>query len=140
VLHNHATTFDIAVCRARLRARQAHQYQRREQQRLVVLKTLCEAAQAIFSRFPHVQRAYVFGSVLRPGALRLTSDIDIAVAGRLSAEDYFALWRALECVVGYRTIDLVDLGQDVHFADRVRNQGMLIYEHSDSDAESRYGR
>jgi predicted nucleotidyltransferase len=105
-----------------------------------VLQALCEAAKAVFSRFPRIQRAYVFGSVLRPGALRLTSDIDIAIAGRLTAEDYFALWRALERVVGYRTIDLVDLDQDVHFVDRVRNQGMLIYEHSDSDAESRYCR
>jgi hypothetical protein len=34
----------------------------------------------------------------------------------------------------------VDLGREIHFADRVRDQGLLIYEHSDSDPESRYCR
>jgi predicted nucleotidyltransferase len=129
-------TFDIAACRVQLRARQAYRYQTREQQRLAVLQGLRDAAQAVFSRFPHIQRAYLFGSVLRPGALQVTSDIDIAVEGRLTAEDYFALWRAWECVVGYRPIDLLELDRDIHFADRVRDQGLLIYEHADSDAES----
>ena len=134
--HTHAMTFDIAACRVRLHAQQAYQYQTREQQRLAVLQSLCDTAQSVFSRFPHIQRAYLFGSVLRPGALRVTSDIDIAVEGRLTAEDYFALWRAWERVVGYRSIDLLELDRDIHFADRVRAQGLLIYEHADSDAES----
>jgi predicted nucleotidyltransferase len=129
-------TFDLAACRVRLRAQQAYQYQTREQQRLAVLQSLRDAAQAVFSRFPHIQRAYLFGSVLRPGAWRVTSDIDIAVEGRLTAEDYFALWRAWERVVGYRSIDLLELGWDIHFADRVHDEGLLIYEHTDSDAES----
>ena len=102
-------TFDIAACRVRLHARQAYQYQIREQQRLAVLQSLRDPAQAVFSRFPHIQRAYLFGSVLRPGALRVTSDIDIAIEGRLTAEDYFALWCAWECVLGYRPIDLLEL-------------------------------
>jgi predicted nucleotidyltransferase len=136
VSHNHAVTFDIAACHERLRARQTYQYQTREQQRLAVLQGLRDAAQAVFSRFPHIQRADLFGSVLRPGALRVTSDIDIAVEGRLTAEDYFALWRAWEGVVGYRSIDLLELGRDIHFADRIRDQGLLIYEHADSEAES----
>ena len=135
--HNNTTTFDIAACRARLRAQQAHQHHTREQQRLAVLRRLRDAAQSVFCCFPDIQRVYLFGSVLRPGALRVTSDIDIAVEGRLTAEDYFALWGALEGLVGYRPIDLVDLGRELHFADRVRDQGLLLYEHSDSDPESR---
>jgi len=88
-------------------------------------------------RFPGVERAYVFGSVLRPGAMHAGSDIDIALEGRLSAEEYFALWRALESELSEWTVDLVELDQEVRFADRVREQGALIYERSDSDVESR---
>jgi len=74
--------------------------------------------------------------VLRPGALRSTSDIDLAVEGRLSAGEYFALWRELErAAVGW-PIDLVELDRDLRFAARVREQGELIYGHPDSDAES----
>jgi predicted nucleotidyltransferase len=132
--------FDVAACRARLRAQQEHQYQAREQKRQAVLQALCAAARSIFPHFSRIQRAYLFGTVLRPGALRSASDIDIAVEGRLTAEDYFALWRALERAVGYWPIDLVELDRHMHFTDRVREQGMLIYEHSHSDAEGRYCR
>lgn len=125
------TTLDIAACRARLRARLAHQYHDREQQRQALLRV---AAYAIFSRFPGVHRAYLFGTIVCPGALRSTSDVDVAIEGRLSAEDYFALWRELERVAGYRPIDLVELDQSPHFADRIREQGMVIYAHTDSDA------
>jgi predicted nucleotidyltransferase len=131
-------TFDVATCRAHLRTRQERQHQAREQQRRAVLQALCAAVRSIFPRFPSVQRAYLFGTVLRPGALRSTSDIDIAVEGRLNAEDYFALWRELERAVGGWPIDLVELDRGVHFADRVRELGMLIYERPDSISESRH--
>ena len=80
----------------------------------------------------------MFGSVLRPGAMRLTSDIDIAIEGRLSAKDYFALWRQLEHAAAGWPIELVELDKDLHFAARVRETGELIYEHTDSDAQSRH--
>lgn len=134
MIQNSDTTFDIAACRARLQARQAHQYHDREQQRQALLQALRAAAHATFSRFPGVQRAYLFGTIVRPGALRTTSDVDVAIEGRLSAEDYFTLWRELERVAEYRPIDLVELDQSPHFADRIREHGMVIYAHTDSDA------
>lgn len=128
--------FDPAVVRAYLTSRQERAYQAAEQRRQAALSAIRAVAYAVFPRFPGVRRAYVFGSALRPGAMRADSDIDIAVEGTLSAEAYFALWRALERAASDWTIDLVELDRDVRFADRVREEGMLIYERPDSDVES----
>jgi len=131
-------TFDLAVCRAHLRARQERQHQVREQERAAALKALRAAARSVLPHFPDVRRAYLFGSVLRSGAWHSTSDIDLAIEGRLNAEAYFALWRELERAAAGWLIDLVPLDQDLPFAARVRECGELIYGHSDSDVESRH--
>jgi predicted nucleotidyltransferase len=131
-------TFDVAASQARLRSRQERQFRVREERRLAALKALRSAVHSVLPRFPGVRRVYLFGSVLRPGALRSTSDVDVAIEGGLGAEEYFALWRELEQAAPGWLIDLVDLGRDVHFADLVRERGELIYGHPDSDAESRH--
>ena len=94
------------------------------------------AVRALLPRFPGVQRAYLFGSVLHPGGWRATSDVDIAIEGKLDAREYLALWRELERAAPDWLIDLVELGQDLRFAERVRERGELIYGDSDSDVES----
>lgn len=127
---------DPAAIRAHLRARHERAYQAAEQRRQAALSAIRAAACAVFPRFPGVRRAYVFGSALRPGAMRADSDIDIAVEGTLFAEEYFALWRELEHAAGDWTIDLVELDREVRFADRVREEGVLLYERPDSDIES----
>jgi predicted nucleotidyltransferase len=129
--------FDLAASRAYLKFRQERAYQVAEQLRQAALHAVYRAARLVLPRFPGVERAYVFGSVLRSGAMHAGSDIDIALEGRLSAEEYFALWRALENELSEWTVDLVELDQEVRFADFVREQGALIYERSDSDVESR---
>jgi len=129
--------FDLAASRAYLISRQQRAYQVAEQLRQAALHAVYRAASLVLPRFPGVERAYVFGSVLRSGAMHAGSDIDIALEGRLSAEEYFALWRALENELSEWTVDLVELDQEVRFADFVREQGALIYERSDSDVESR---
>jgi hypothetical protein len=53
--------------------------------------------------------------------------VDVAVEGKLSAEDYFALWRALEEESG-QPVDLVELTEDLPFAHRIREQGEILYE------------
>ncbi|NWG20760.1 MAG: nucleotidyltransferase domain-containing protein [Chloroflexi bacterium] len=131
------SAFDLAASRAYLVSRQERAYQVAEQLRQAALHAVYRAARLVLPRFPDVERAYVFGSVLRPGAMHAGSDIDIALEGRLSAEEYFALWQALESELSEWTVDLVELDQEVRFADRVRGQGALIYERSDSDVESR---
>ena len=131
------SAFDLAASRAYLISCQEQAYQVAEQLRQTALHAVYRAARLVLPRFPGVERAYVFGSVLRPGAMHAGSDIDIALEGRLSAEEYFALWRALENELSEWTVDLVELDQEVRFADFVREQGALIYERSDSDVESR---
>ena len=131
------SAFDLAASRAYLISRQQRAYQVAEQLRQAALHAVYRAARLVLPRFPGVERAYVFGSVLRPGAMHAGSDIDIALEGRLSAEEYFALWRALESEMSEWTVDLVELDRDVRFADCVREHGALIYERSDSDVESR---
>jgi predicted nucleotidyltransferase len=130
--------FDVAACREHLRVRQEREYQAREQRRQAALKALRIAAHSVLPRFPSVRRAYLFGSVLRPGALRSTSDIDVAIEGRLNAEEYFALWRELEQAAPGWLIDLVELDRDLRFATTVRERGELVYGHPNPDTESRY--
>lgn len=94
-------TFDVAACRAHLRARQEQEYQVREARRQAALQAVRAAACAVLPRFPHVRRAYLFGSVLRPGGMRSTSDVDVAVEGELGAEEYFAL--CITCIAPLKT-------------------------------------
>ncbi|MDY7040303.1 MAG: nucleotidyltransferase domain-containing protein [Chloroflexota bacterium] len=133
---DHHITFDVAACRTHLQARQEQQHQAREQRRRAALREVHAAACSILPRFPGVRRAYLFGSVLRPGAMRASSDVDVAIEGKLSAESYFALWRELERAATGWQIDLVELDRNPRFAARVHETGELIYERSDSDAES----
>lgn len=127
---------DLFASRAYLESRQRQAYQAVEQRRQAALQAMRMASSVVFPRFPGVRRAYIFGSALRPGAMRAASDIDVAVEGELRAEEYFALWRELENAASNWTVDLVELDREVRFAERVRAEGMLIYERPDSDAES----
>ena len=99
--------FDVAACRAHLRTRQEQEYRVRETRRQAALQSVCVAARSVLPRFPRVRRAYLFGSVLRPGSMRSTSDVDVAIEGGLTAEEYFALWRELESAATGWLIDLV---------------------------------
>ena len=129
---------DVSACRAALQARQARQYAEREKRRQAARDSVRAAAASVFPRYPAVRRAYLFGSAVRPGALRMTSDVDIAIEGVLDAETYFAVWRALEMAAEEWNIEVIELGTDLRFASRVREQGELIYERPDSDIESGY--
>ena len=126
---------DVTSCRATLRARREREHADRERRRLAARQAVCAAARAVMPRFLSVRRAYLFGSVVRPGGMRSTSDVDLAVEGDLTAEDYFALWRELERAAGEWPLDLVELGRDRHFSVRVREKGELVYERPDPDAE-----
>lgn len=132
---DHPASFDLAACQAHLRARHERIFQEREQTRQTILSGLRRSVCLIVPRFPGIRRVYLFGSLLRPGAPRLDSDVDIAIEGTLCARDYFALWRCLEDASEGWPVDLVDLDSSLHFASRVRETGELIYGRSDSDAE-----
>jgi predicted nucleotidyltransferase len=105
----------------------------REPLRQATLWEMCDRIRLAMPRFPGVERVYLVSSGTKPGATPTPSDVDIAIEGRLSAEDYFALWWALEEIVPSWQVDLVQLDQDMHVAARVRERGMMIYERSDYD-------
>jgi predicted nucleotidyltransferase len=91
----------------------------------------------VLPRFPAVHRAYLFGSVLRPGGMRASSDVDIALEGDLDAATYFAVWRALEQEAVGWALEVIELGPDLHFAASVRERGECVYERADPNAEGR---
>jgi predicted nucleotidyltransferase len=125
---------DVKTSRAYLRTRAEQEFQAKERERQTALGVLRAAVRSIMPHFPHARRVYLFGSAVRPGRLRVTSDLDVAVEGLLGAEEYFALWRELERAVHDWPIDLVDLDRrGVYFAARVRETGELTYERGDSN-------
>ena len=101
------------------------------------LQAMRAAIHAVLPSFPAVRRVYLFGSVLRSGAMRAVSDVDVAVEGELSAEEYFALWRELERAAPGWAIDLVEIERTPRLAARIRETGELIYER-DPGIESRH--
>jgi predicted nucleotidyltransferase len=126
---------DIAACRASFAAREENRLAGREKRRQAALEAAVSALKAILPHYVKVRRAYLFGSVVRPGAFRLDSDVDVAVEG-MEAADYFALWRDLERAMPDWQVDLRDLVPGTHFAERVQRSGCLVYGSKDSGAES----
>jgi len=122
---------NIAACRESLLARERKARAEREARRLTALKAARQAVLECVPGYPSVRRAYLFGSVVRPGAFRRDSDVDVAVEG-IGVAEYFALWRDLERAASDWTIDLRDVTRTSLFAERVRATGLLIYERDDA--------
>ncbi len=129
---------DLARIRANLEARESKRLEAREASRLRAVEMVRAVVQTILPAFPRVCRAFVFGSAIRPGAMRRNSDIDIAVEGDLTAEEYFALWRDLDRAIPGWQVEVIELDRQVHFAERVRKTGELVYEAPHSNAQSGY--
>jgi predicted nucleotidyltransferase len=128
---------DAKASRAYLEACAARERQASEERRQAALAALHAGIGPVLARYPQVRRAYLFGSAIDPGAFLPGSDLDIAVDVALDAETYFAIWRDLESAVPGYEFDVIELDRaDVHFADRVRETGELIYEAGDPNAES----
>lgn len=74
-----AVSIQIETYRRTLWQRMQHRREEREMRRRQALLAIQEKAPAILAAYSSVRRAYLFGSVVHPGAFHLTSDIDIAV-------------------------------------------------------------
>ncbi len=118
---------DVAACRRSFIAREEREQARRELRRQAALKAAINAIRSVIPGYAMVRRAYLFGSVLRHGAFRIKSDVDIAVEG-VDAADFFSLWRDLEEAMPDWAVDLRDLVPGSNFARRVQERGRLIYE------------
>ncbi len=122
-------TADVQASLHWLLEREQKAYQLRERRRQAAVQALRAAIASVASDYPQVRRVFLFGSATRPGGLGAASDLDVAVEGTLSAEEFFAFWRDLERTVDVGPIDLVELDRrDVYFAQRIRETGELIYE------------
>lgn len=130
---------DVAACRRSFIAREERKRAKRELRRQAALQAAFNAIISIAPRYPTLRRAYVFGSVLRQGAFRLKSDVDIAVEG-VDATDFFPLWGDLEEAMPDWGVDLRELVPGSNFAQRVQESGRLIYERENSGFESRHQR
>lgn len=119
-------TVNIQLAREAFQARWQNKFEQREAGRKKALQAIHAIVPTIVAKYPAITTAYIFGSVLRPGAFRADSDIDIAIEGG-SAEDYFALWHELEDALPDWFIDLRDLPPDTHFSQRVLKTGEKIY-------------
>jgi len=125
---------DIAACREAFLARQQKAWAGRESRRLTALKAVRQAVMECVPSYPSVQRAYLFGSVVRQGAFRVDSDVDVAVEG-IGVAEYFDLWRDLEQAAPEWMIDLRDITRPSLFAERVRATGLLIYERNNAGTQ-----
>ncbi len=119
---------DLAACRASFSARTRRARQAREARRQQAAGAARAAAVVVLPRFPAVRRAYLFGSTIRADSPRSPADVDVAIEGDLSAEGFFALWRALEEAMAPWPVDLLDLSAETPFAARVRQCGEVLYD------------
>ena len=78
----------------------------------------------------HPARIYQWGSLLDPRTFAEWSDIDIAVEGIASAEQFLALYREASEMTRFE-LDLVQL-ENAHpsYAASIRERGRLVYEHN----------
>lgn len=92
----------------------------REEERQATLASVLRLLGELGPQY-NIRRAYVFGSVCRPGCFTPDSDVDIAIEP-LDPESFFAAMSAFALALG-REVDLVELDQ-CHFAHRVREEGI----------------
>ena len=117
----------IANYRRTFHQRAQARFRANEERRRQARQTVLEAIVMIAPRYPNVQRVYLFGSIIRPGAFRLDSDIDLGVEGADMAL-CFQLWRDLEQAVTEWMLDVRSLEDDDPFSQRVRLKGEVVYE------------
>jgi len=126
---------DIVAVRRNLEARTERERSEREARRALAELNVSEAVRGVMAKFPSVRRVFLFGSVIRPNAFRLHSDVDVAIEG-LGPADYFSIWRAIEEAAPGWAIDLRDITQPSEFAERVQSTGKLIYERVNQTSSS----
>jgi len=114
---------------ARQKLLEREEHARREDAKLA--RRAARDAEAIIgliaSRY-HPRRIYQWGSLLRPGAFRSYSDIDVAIEGIVEAERFFALLGEVEKLTRF-PLDIVQLEKiESEYADDIRRNGKLVYE------------
>lgn len=91
-----------------------------ERERQAALASVLRLLEELGPRYG-IRRAYIFGSITRPGHFTEASDVDIAVEP-MGPEHFFAAMSAFALALG-REVDLVELDK-CHFAYRIRERGI----------------
>jgi len=120
----------IEFCRRILKEREEKRRKQRELERENLICRVKEAIQQVAPSFP-VEKVFLYGSILT-GHWRPDSDIDIVVEGRLSPEEFFALWRELDRRLDEK-VDLREL-EKLPFRERVKSRGVILYERKNSSS------
>ena len=92
-----------------------------ESDRQATLAKVATMLQELGTRY-RIERAWIFGSVIRPHRFTEDSDIDLAVE-QIEPTDFFNTISAFSRYWG-REVDLVEL-KKCHFAHRIREHGIL---------------
>jgi len=83
---------------------------------------------ALIARNYNPRRIYQWGSLLRPGAFKPYSDIDIAIEGVTDAERFFGLLGEVQTLSRF-PLDIVQLEKIApEYADDNRRHGKIVYE------------
>ena len=114
---------DIETARRYHRQREARRRAQREAERQHWLRRTREAIFHLTPDYPGVQKVVLFGSLVKPGAFRSGSDIDVAIECD-TPETESAFWRALEQELG-RDMDVRPLTGAI--AEIVTCEGELVY-------------
>ncbi|MEW6771751.1 MAG: nucleotidyltransferase domain-containing protein [Bacillota bacterium] len=126
---------EVAQVRQFLLTREEKRRRAKELARQRVVAQLKEALEAVAPLFP-VERVYLYGSILT-GRWRPDSDLDLAVEGDLSPEDFFRLWGELDKRLE-QEIDLREIAK-LPFRERVQRKGVVLYERKNPPAVINYG-
>ncbi|NJN86186.1 MAG: nucleotidyltransferase domain-containing protein [Leptolyngbyaceae cyanobacterium SL_7_1] len=126
---------DFEQCRKNFRQRATAREVASEKLRQQAREMAIAAIFQVIPQYPCIREVHLFGSITQPRQFHDHSDIDIAVGGT-DATTYFAVWRDLEVACPNWLIDLREINQPSHFTDTVRRIGELVYESTNSTAQS----
>lgn len=110
-------SFDTSVLDQALEERRAE----REERRRIMLARVTAALEEVAPLFA-VKRAYIFGSLAKPGRYHELSDVDIAVEWP-GKGDFFDLAAEVSRLLG-QDIDILPLNR-IPFADKIKREGIL---------------
>jgi len=114
--------------------RRQQQYAQREREREKWLRRVREAIQRHAPRYSDIRQVYIFGSLVKSGLFRISSDIDIAIDCD-TQETESAFWRSLEQTLR-RDVDLRPLQEPLTAV--IPFNGELVYERSNPHPVHQY--
>jgi predicted nucleotidyltransferase len=122
---------DLPIDLEKVRAFLDEKRERTRRARTALLEQAQSDARAIIERIARAhnpQRIYQWGSLVETGHFTELSDIDIALEGLRSAEEYFAIIGEAMGMTAF-PIDIIELEKvDAETAEGIRRRGRIVHE------------